>query len=125
MRLARTLATSLVAGSLALLATPARAEADARTFLERIDRGDEVFLHMLDGYASGLGWANGYLEHLGRPRLFCPPERLAITAQQNADILRRYVAAEPAAATAPAGLALLYALRATFPCPVSTEPVAH
>ena len=87
--------------------------------MERIDRGDTLSLLVLDGYANGFEWANTYIEEQGQPRMFCPPERLAITAQQNADILRRHVARVPQSATAPAGLALLFAYRATFPCPAA------
>ena len=116
MRWARALATALVGGSL-IFATPAQAEADARTFLARIDSGDSLYLLTLNGYANGLSWANTYLDEVGQPKLYCAPTRLAITAEQNADILRRYVADVPEAATAPAGLALLLAYRATFPCP--------
>lgn len=110
---------SLAGGYLALLPAPARAELDARTFLERIDRGDTVALLVLDGYANGFAWANTYLERHGQTKMFCAPERLAITAQQNADILRRHLIAEPALATAPAAMALLFAYQATFPCPAA------
>lgn len=116
MRWARTLAASAAGASLFLLPAPARAEIDAKTFLERIAKGDILSLLVLDGYANGFGWANAYLEDKGQKKMFCAPD-LAITAEQNADILRRHLKAEPSLATAPAGIALLRAYRATFPCP--------
>lgn len=116
MNWARTLAISLAGSSLVLLATPARAEADARTFLDRIAGGDTLYLQILNGYANGLAWANTWLGETGQPKLYCPPPRLSITAEQNADILRRYLTTDPTAATAPAGLALLLAYRSAFPC---------
>ena len=100
-------------------ALPARAEADARTFLQRIDAGEQIFLYVLDGYANGFGWANSELKERGQAPLFCPPEDLAITAEQTADILRRFVRERPQAGNAPAGLALLMALQNVFPCPAT------
>jgi hypothetical protein len=134
-RWGRALLASLAGGHLALLPAPARAEVeeqlvqpqaaptppyvDAMTILARIRRGDATALLVLDGYADGFEWANTYLEAQGQPKIFCAPERLSITAEQNADILRRHLIATPSLAAAPAAMALLYAYRATFPCPIA------
>lgn len=121
----------IISGGLAIVAvitglvaapSPARAENSAKWFLDQIDGGNTVALVVLDGYANGMSWANTDLKLRGLPPLFCEPDRLAITAQQNADILRRYVdGAGAALAEDPAGLVLLYALKDTFPCDNSLD----
>jgi hypothetical protein len=114
-----TLAATL-AGCLFFTAAPAQAEADARTFLQRIDAGGpdgEMWAQILNAYANGIAWANTHIGQNERPKMYCQPANLAITARQNVDILRRYVERDPAIADAPAGLAMLRTLQATFPCP--------
>lgn len=107
-------------GWLLFTAAPVRAEASARTFLQRIDEGGtsgEMWAQILNAYANGIAWANTQIGENGQPKMFCQPANLAITAGQHVDILRRYIARDPAIADAPAGLAMLRALQATFPCP--------
>jgi hypothetical protein len=98
------------------LASPAHAEADANFFLQKIRDGDKATLYVLDGYSNAYSWTNVILEKREERPLYCPPEKLAITAEQNADILRRYVERNSFAGTMPAGFALLLALADTFPC---------
>ena len=107
---------------LAVAATPTagRAEADARTFLDRIEDGDSMHLEVLHAYADGMAWANAMLQETGKEPLFCAPEDLRISAEHHADLLRRFVRDHPAAATSPAGLAMLFALQSAFPCDAST-----
>jgi hypothetical protein len=108
---------TIVAGLCALMfGAPARAEADASTFLAGIYGGDATMLMVLNGYANGISWANSVLAHRGQPRLFCPPDDVAISPEQNAEMLRRYVRDNPRARTVPAGLAMFLALEASFPC---------
>jgi hypothetical protein len=123
-RRALALAASLAASCLILLPAPARAEPDARTFLEKIDKGEKIYLTVLNGYGVGLGWANTYVAEQGQPKIFCPPDKLAITAEQNVEILRRFVAVDPSIATAPAGMAMLFAYRSEFPCPGDQDGAA-
>jgi len=95
---------------------PALAEADAKVFLREIDKGDELMLRLLDGYANGFLWANVFLAQDKAKPFFCAPGKLSITAQQNADILRKYIAGHPGDGDLPAGFALMLAYKATFPC---------
>lgn len=111
---------AFLAVSLALVPTTANAEATARVFLQRIDEGGtvgEMWAQILNAYANGISWANTHMGNGGQPPMFCQPANLAITAGQNVDILRRYIEINPTIAEAPAGLAMLRALQATFPCP--------
>jgi hypothetical protein len=98
------------------LATPADAEATARVFLEEIDKGDSLYSHTLNAYANGISWANSKMAETQREPLYCPPPNVAFTDDQIVQILRRYLSERPAVAEAPAGLAMLMALEATFPC---------
>lgn len=102
----------------AFLPTVAQAEPSAEEVISMIDKGDQMALLILDGYANGMEWANTELESRGDALLFCAPRKLAITAEQNADILRQYIKTPPGSRVAdlPAGIVLLNALRATFPC---------
>lgn len=107
----------------AFLVSPAHAEADANTFLQQVGRGDQTTLYVLAAYEDGFSWANVVLEKRKVRALYCPPNKLALTADQDADILRRFVKDDAAAGAMPAGLALLLALSSTFPC--STNPTSH
>ena len=103
------------------IGTPAHAEASAETFIRMLDdKSDQtaaVFARsQLHGYAIGLGWANQVVgDEIQRP-LYCVPEALAITSEQNVDIFRRFVEQNPGIESSPAGLVLLYAYARTFPC---------
>ena len=95
---------------------PARAEQSATQFLADIDRSNTTSLLVLYGYGDGFGWANTELARNGEKRLFCVPGKLAITPEQNAEILRSYVKNHPVFGGAPGGFALLRAYEDTFPC---------
>ena len=117
----RLILAAALAGA-ALISSPASAEPDASTFLQRIDQGGaqgEIAKHTLSAYENGLGWANAHLENEGQRRLYCPPGQLALTPDQVVDIFRRFVARNPEAGNSPAGMVLLFALQDTFPCPAT------
>lgn len=96
----------------------ARAEASAERFLEMIDGGDATAKIVLNAYENGADWANtDLLDKIGK-RFYCKPDRLPQTADQTVEILRNFVEEVPSAAKQPAGLALLFALKYTFPCPI-------
>ena len=79
-------------------------------------------VQLVVGYTeNGLSWANAYLQHKGEAPLYCQPERLALTAEQSIDILRRYVNDHPAAGNEPFGLGLFDALQETFTCPAAID----
>ena len=79
-------------------------------------------VQLVVGYTeNGLSWANAYLQHKGEAPLYCQPERLALTAEQSIDILRRYVNDHPAARDKPFGLGLFDALQETFTCPAAID----
>jgi hypothetical protein len=114
----RQLAATILVGGVALSSiSPARAEGTARQFLDYIDRGESIFLQILNAYANGMNWSNTYLADSGQRKMYCLPQRLAITAEQNAEILRQHLQRMPEIGNFPAGLALLAAYRDTFPCP--------
>jgi hypothetical protein len=107
---------------LASAPSPARAQNSATWFLEKIDSGDAIALVVLKAYAHGLDVANADLEFNGLNPLYCAPRYLTITPEQNADIFRRFVNGEGAIIKdMPAGLVMLEALKATFPCEASQD----
>jgi hypothetical protein len=97
-------------------AAPARSEPSAATVLEQIDKGDLMARMIVYGYSNGYDWANTELRDKKRAQLFCIPDKLVITPDQNTQILRDYVTAHPDMRTFPAGMVLLYAYIDTFPC---------
>jgi hypothetical protein len=110
------MAMAVVALASMMSASAARAEDSAQTFINAIDRGDQVMLVAIHSFGIGFLWSNAYLEQSGRQKLFCAPRRLALTAEQSVSILKRYIEANPTRATTPAGLALLLAYQDAFPC---------
>ncbi len=112
---------SIAAATLWFTCNHAAAEMDASTFLQNYDRADATGRHLyervLGATENGLSWANSALSHDHHQRLYCAPGKLAITDEQDVDILRRHVKEHPEHQTAPYGLVLLLALELTFPCP--------
>ena len=95
--------------------SPANSEQTANFFLKRIDTEDARYSLALEHYRNGMAWANSYLKVKGETELYCEPGKLAMTPEQNTDILRRHVKDHPADGNLPAGAALLMAYVATFP----------
>lgn len=100
-----------------LSATSAHAEASAEEFLRMIDSGNSTFKLVLNSYVNGMDWANTSLQLKTGKRLYCKPDRLPETEDQNVAILRQLVEKLPSAAKQPAGLAMFFALKYAFPCP--------
>lgn len=111
---------AIIAAVLALcFHAPATAEMSGKEMIQKIDEKSErsqTLLYVLDGYSNGAGWANQFIKARGDAPLYCPPKKLALTPEQTASILREYLKKDKAAGESPAGLAMLLALMATFPC---------
>jgi hypothetical protein len=59
-------------------------------YIEYMNKGEtekSFVMNWLDGVYSGLGWANGVLEHEQKPPLFCPPKKMVVTSEQIKSIL--------------------------------------
>jgi hypothetical protein len=99
---------------------PAFAEVDAQTFLKGYDGSgpdDRATLaRILGATENGIAWTISAVKHDHGIDVFCTPNKLALTDQQDVDILRRYVQVHPKDGTYPYGLVLLMALRDAFPC---------
>lgn len=70
------------------------------------------------GIEEGFGWANSSLVKRGATPLYCPPPKLAITADQTMTILEKFLTEDADAYISglPPGIVLLLALERTFPC---------
>lgn len=68
------------------------------------------------GAAEGLAWANAELSHHKEPRLYCQPEKLAITKDEAMNIFQKAVSDHPTDADEPFGFVMMRALEETFPC---------
>lgn len=77
---------------------------------------EDLWKIYINGIVDGLQWPNTAVNNRGDQRLFCQPEKLSLSVEQTIVMLKQYVAENPRNADAPIGLALLYAMRYTFPC---------
>lgn len=110
--------TLTLALAIATAAGGAHAEPTTKQFLEAQGPLRQQMTIWLTGVENGFMWASIDSEAKGRPRIFCSPSKLALTAPQLEDILRRYARENPTLVSdeAPAGFSLLKALQDTFPC---------
>lgn len=128
MRVIRVTAVTVLASILAAGPTsPASADGSAGWTIGRLNAGGqarELMLWRISGVVEGFAWSNGFLRVSGLSPHYCQPPRLALTEEQAADILRRQVQSDPGLATEPMGLALMEALKATFPCSATPSPAS-
>jgi hypothetical protein len=112
-------AVMLMLASIALTASPIKAEASADEFIRILDRGGAsaetatIFLH---GISNGLDWANTELKGQKRAQLYCVPPKLGLSVSQSILIFRDHLKRNPENGQYPAGLVMLEAMRTTFPC---------
>jgi hypothetical protein len=96
---------------------PARAELSTSEALARYRHGDRDIRIVLSSFALAFSWANGDLRYYKQRQLFCPPPTLAITVEQNVNIIERHLLTMPSDADFPIGQVLLAALKEALPCP--------
>jgi hypothetical protein len=99
-----------------LTTSPAAAELSARDSIDKYRKNDPQISLFLNGLLQGFEWANSFLHTANRPEIFCEPEKLALTVNQEVDILNRYIEENPTYSNYPVGAVLLQALRDAFPC---------
>ena len=81
------------------------------------DQGvQKLMTYWITGHSNALLWVNALQQAQGRPPLFCQPGKLALTPEQDVKILRDYISEHPADGDEPAGMAIMDAFIATFPC---------
>lgn len=113
----------------ALATTTVRAEVTVVEFLRQYDQTPDPALRNIDtawlnGFLAGLTWSNSYLTKArNQPRLYCPPDKLNLTAEQLVRLLRDNVEEQTKPpfnpqpySQLPYGLALLLILQDVFPC---------
>jgi hypothetical protein len=73
----------------------------------------------LQAMKEGFDWANVELKSRHQPQLFCEPDKMELTLDQQFNILERYVKDQDhvMAGVWPLGLTYLDALKDVFPCP--------
>jgi hypothetical protein len=106
---------TLIAGLLML--SPAYAEPTAADVLAAL--GGSHPDQLVKVIAEGFSWANASLSSDGKPPLFCTPQNLVLTPEQEIDILKRYVQDKPKFGGVEVGFALMEALKHAFPCKVT------
>ncbi|MCC6889909.1 MAG: hypothetical protein IT536_15370 [Hyphomicrobiales bacterium] len=97
----------------------AQAEYRAGVLLAGYAMGDEWAKQYLSGLADGISWSNVMFRTKSGPpswRHHCPPDKLAVTDDQYAAIMRQRVRAHPDELKDFAANVLIKALADTFPC---------
>jgi hypothetical protein len=98
-----------------IITSPALAELSAESAIELYRQKDPQLILFLNGLGQGFSWANTLLRD-GKEPLFCVPGKVALTVDQQVDILARYIQEIPADASLPVGGVMIHALRDAFPC---------
>jgi hypothetical protein len=98
-----------------IITSPALAELSAESAIKLYRQKDPQLILFLNGLGQGFDWANTFLED-GKEPLFCTPRKVALTVDQQVDILARHIQEIPAHGSLPVGGVMLYALRDAFPC---------
>lgn len=102
-----------------LFAPAAHAEVITVKDVARAATTEEWFQDWLQSKFDGISWAQSYYNVRGTDPLFCQPGKLVLNGSALADMLGRYVEAEPEEGKRPAnqtGLVLIKAAKYTFPC---------
>ena len=113
--------TLLLIFGLYLLSAPALAEeANAATFLAVYDAArpeDKAHLrNFVEALQNGVAWANAALKFQKQKPLYCEPEKLALTAEQVIDLIRKEVQARPSSGMFPWPAVMIRTLQNNFPC---------
>lgn len=115
----------LISAIIALAATPAHAETDAKTFLATYDSANlanqRVFRNTLSVIENGISWANASLSAKRHILLYCPPRLMVLTGGQILDMVRREVASDIGMGNYPVGMVVVMALEKVFPCPTDAK----
>jgi hypothetical protein len=92
---------------------------DILVVLEHGNKEQKVFANgFIQGTVNALDWANSYLGKQGERLIYCLPENLALTPDQEIRILKEGIKKRPGIGKHPAGFALLEALQVVFPCSI-------
>jgi hypothetical protein len=88
---------------------------------EMDEEARQLFEFTVSHIQDAFGWANAELRGRKTRPLYCAPPKLALTAPQLINILRKGIIEEPPLANPlsnqPLGFALLVSLQRAFPCP--------
>ena len=107
-----------------LSSTAARADWSADEFLARYgaaksDLEKSIWQRHIEDMSTGFEYANVALIYRGDTPLYCQPKKIALTAEQLADIMKRFLEDNKNAkglGSGPIGAILLLALQDAFPC---------
>lgn len=106
------------------LVKPAVAEITAGEFLRNVGAKQHrmYWTAYLAGITTGLEWYNSHLEYvakeasMGDLKFFCVPSKLSLTANQQLDMLQRYVRQNPESEMQPLGMVAFHTYLDAFPC---------
>jgi hypothetical protein len=102
----------------------ARAEITAGEFLRMLDSGREKgsYVTYLRGVSDGIGSYNSLLDSMSSDvknsthKMYCPPEHVAFTSDQEIQMLRLYVRRHAESEVQPIGMVMLLTFVDALPC---------
>src|SRR5579859_7962650 len=105
-----------IAACAPIIFSQAHAEMTGEQYLALVGEVKDLKKFGLSETENGMSWANTELRARGQPRLYCVPEKMAMSPDQADTILRSYLDEHPEQAKYPVALILLRAMEETFPC---------
>jgi hypothetical protein len=94
-----------------LLRLYAEGDSDSKALVKRIIESNE----------NGMSWMNSFLTFNGEQAVYCPPSNVAFSGEQVMDIVKREIKTTADLGNQPYGLAILLAMRKSYPCPAKTS----
>jgi hypothetical protein len=113
---------------LLLISSVATAEITVGEFREAKARGGVKWSGIelyVNGVGTGFATANVALESEHKPPLYCQPDKLTLESNNYIEMLEQQIAERKAADKVSINIVLLFALKATFPCPKAGESHEH
>jgi hypothetical protein len=94
------------------------AEIDVGTFHKYAadDRLRPMLVSHVSGIGTGLEWYGSYLRSRNEKPVYCAPETLSLTVENDMQLLTAFIATHHLPDNIPVGLALLQAYIEAFPC---------
>jgi len=100
-----------------IVASPAIA-LDVQEYEERKNTSRDVLKIYINGVGEGYSWSNSILKQRGNPPLYCPPQKIALNADNYMAIIDAQIAKmkKSGAIEIPVELILYLGLVDSFPC---------
>jgi len=111
------IALFLAASTCAGLAATTPKPMSADQAIAEYKKGNEGIKIFIKGILDGIEWANADISNGGGKKLYCQPPTIALTLEQDFDIMKRFIESHLDMGEYPVGMIVEISLKDTFPCP--------